>query len=220
MIRRGLTIGIPFTGRKLVPEWGWTFAQLRWPMNVDLRYERAEGMEVGDARNQLAESALLAGSRWLFFLDEDVVPPLSAVKQLIQAMDERPDAAMIGAIYSDKTEPCQPMVFDEAGAGPFWDWDVGEVFRVRFGVATGCSLIDVRKLEDIPRPWFRTVDGQAERWTEDMWFCRQVRESGSSVYAHGGILCRHYNLGTGKAYFLDPHSKPFRKFHNQNSEVP
>lgn len=206
----GLTIGIPFTGRMLPPDWGWTFGQLRWPMNVNLRFERTDGLPVDQARCELAERAVRFGTRWLFFLDEDVVPPLNAVKRLIQAMDERTDCAAIGGIYCDKTDPPQPMVFDEPGNGPSWDWTYGEVHRCGMGVATGCMLINVPLLARVPKPWFRTVDEPFERWTEDMWFCRQVHEAGLAMYAHGGVLARHFDLSTGKCYFLSSDSKPFR----------
>ena len=211
-IKRGITIGVPFTGRKLVPEWGWTFAQLRWPMNCDLVFERVEDTEIGAAREELAERARLHGTHYLFFLDEDVAPPLNAVKLLLEAMDARPDAVIIGGIYTDKNDPTQPMVFNEPGNGPYWDWEYGKCFKLGFGVATGCSLINVELLDRIPRRWFQTVETDRERWTEDMWFCKQAREAGFSVYAHGGVLCRHFDLTTGKSYSLSSNSKPFRNF--------
>lgn len=212
-IKRGLTIGIPTTGQAVPFEWAWTLGQLRLPMNVDTRWERTDNTEIGEARCELAERARLHGSQALFFLDHDVVPPLNALKLLWQALDEHPDAAIIGGVYTDKDEPTQPMVFDAPGCGPYWDWSIGDVFRVGFGVATGCSLINVALLDSIPRPWFGTVDEPGERWTEDMYFCRAAREAGHSVYVHGGILCRHYDLRTGKCYSLSPQTKPFRKFY-------
>jgi GT2 family glycosyltransferase len=216
--RKGLCIGIPFTDRPLPREWAWTLAQMEFPMNCDLWWEKTDCMEIAEARNHLAETAQLHGARWLWFLDEDVVPPVNAVRLLIQAMETHPDAAMVGGIYTEKDEFAAPMVFEDFGAGAFWDWTIDDVFPVK-AVATGCSLINAGLLERIPKPWFRTVEEQFERWTEDMWFCRQIAEAGLRVLAHGGVLCRHFDLKTGESYFLPSGTQPYQRYREKHGHI-
>jgi predicted SAM-dependent methyltransferase len=96
---------------------------------------------------------------------------------------------------------------------------VGEVFECG-GIGMGCTLIRVDMLRELPKPWFKTVNDLSpfldniplgEVWTEDLWFCKQVRESKKwKIYAHGQLICPHLDVVTGQSYELPPDSAPAR----------
>jgi predicted SAM-dependent methyltransferase len=111
------------------------------------------------------------------------------------------------------------MVFRGNGAGPYWDWKVGEVFDCS-GVGMGCALIRVDALKTIEKPYFKTVDSveaymdginQAEAWTEDLYFTDKLTKAGWNIIADGGLLPDHWDAKTHTAYNLPSHAKPLQR---------
>lgn len=225
--RTGLMIGVPLSGNPLVPEWAFSFHALHPPMDYNVEYAMVKGKPVDEARNQIVQAALSKNIKYLFFVDEDVTPPAHSVRQLIYHMEHFPKVAVAGGIYCHKSYPQNPMVFRGNGAGPYWDWKVGEVFEVS-GIGMGCTLIRCDVFKTIPAPWFKTIDSVeaymegtplGEIWTEDLYFCDKVSkaegdgvpEGGWQIIADGGLLPDHWDAKTGTPFNLPPHSKPLRR---------
>jgi hypothetical protein len=193
-------------------------------MNYNFYHLQLRGMEVGEARNLFAENAIASDCKYIFFWDEDVACPPHSIPELVYKMDRTPDAAAIGGIYCLKREPAEPLVFRGNGNGPFWDWKAGEFFEVS-GIGMGCCLVRTEVFKDLKKPWFKTefnytrmLDGVAglESWTEDLWFCQRVTDTGKwKIYADGSLLCTHYDMTYPcKAYNLPADSKPVQHKHN------
>jgi len=217
--RTGLMIGVPLSGNPLVPEFTFHFAALHPPMDYNVEYAVVKGRPVDEARNQIAQSAVDKKAKFLFFIDEDVTPPAHTIRQFIYHMEHFPKVGVCGGIYCHKSYPQMPMVFRGNGAGPYWDWKVGEVFECS-GIGMGCTMIRVDILKDIPKPWFKTVDSVegyldgknlGEIWTEDLYFLKKVEEAGWQIIADGGILPNHWDAKSGTPYNLPPHAKPLRR---------
>lgn len=216
--RVGLMVAVPHSGRPVPPEWAWTLMNLHPPMNYNVRYAQILGKPVDVAREWLAEQAVAQGCKYLFFLGDDVTAPGHALRQLIYQMEHHPDAAVIGGIYCLKTDPAQPLVFRGNGHGCYWEWRRGEFFEVT-GLGMDCTLINVEKMKQLPKPWFRTVDdasgfvdglNHAEQWTEDLWFCKRVTDAGMKIYADGAVLCGHWDAERRICYGLPKDSYPMR----------
>jgi predicted SAM-dependent methyltransferase len=221
--RTGLMVGVPLSGNPLVPEWAFSFHSLHPPMDYNVEYAVITGQPVDQARQTIAESAVAKKVKFLFFIDEDVTIPAHAIRQLIYHMEHFPKVAVAGAIYCHKSPPSMPMVFRGNGAGPYWDWKVGEVFDIS-GIGMGATLIRVDALVNLPKPWFKTIDSverymdgipQGDLWTEDLYFCKLVKDAGFDIIADGGLLCDHWDAKTHTPYNLPAHSKPMRR-----TEVP
>lgn len=217
--RTGLMIGIPLSGNPLVPEWAFSFHSLHPPMDYNVEYAMVKGKKVDEARNQIAQTAVDKNIKYLFFIDEDVTVPAHAIRQLIYHMEHFPKVGVAGGIYCHKSPPAMPMVFRGNGAGPYWDWKIGEVFDVS-GIGMGCTLVRVDMLKTLEKPWFKTIDSveaymngvpMGELWTEDLYFCDKVTKAGFNVIADGGLLCDHWDAKTGIPIGLPPHAKPFRR---------
>jgi predicted SAM-dependent methyltransferase len=217
--RTGLMIGVPLSGNPLVPEWSFAFHALHPPMDYNVEYAMVKGRPVDEARCQISQAAVDKNCKYLFFIDEDVTPPAHAIRQLIYHLEHFPKVAVCGGIYCHKSTPQMPMVFRGNGAGPFWDWKVGEVFECS-GLGMGCALIRVEALKSIEKPWFKTIDSVkayldgipcGELWTEDLYFCDKITKAGWQVVADGGILPDHWDAKSGTAYNLPPHAKPLRR---------
>ncbi len=216
--RTGLMIGIPCSGNAVSIEWAFAFHQLHPPMDYNVEYARVNGKPVDEARNFLMADAMKKQIKYIFMVDEDVLVPPHAIRQLIYHLEHFPKAAIAAGIYCHKSQPCYPMVFRGNGAGSYWKWKVGEVFDCS-GVGMGCAMLRVDAFRDIPQPWFLTIDGgkfldgipQGEMWTEDLYCCDKVTKAGWMVLADGGLIPDHIDSKTGQRYNLPPTSYPLQR---------
>ena len=218
-MRTGLLCGIPLSGRPLHPQVMFAFNALHPPMCFNMNIGTTWMKPVDEARNWLAQQALDMGAKYLFFMDEDVSPPGHTLRQLIYQAEHHPEGMVFGGIYCHKSPPAMPMIFRGLGAGPYWDWKVGEFFEVD-GISMGCTLIKTEVFEKIEKPWFKTVDDasaywdgipKAEMWTEDLYFLDKIRKAGFKAYADASILCEHWSIETMLPTVLPPDCLPRRR---------
>ena len=216
--RTNLLFAIPVTGRPIPVDVMFAYHAMACPMNYNFYHLQLRGMEVGEARNAFGDHAKANKCKYIFFWDEDVACPPHSIPELVYKMEHTPDAAVIGGVYCLKRDPAEPLVFRGNGNGPYWDWKAGEFFEVS-GIGMGCAIVRVDALDDLKKPWFKTefnyermLDGQAglESWTEDLWFCKRITDTGKwKVYCDGSLLCTHYDMNYPcKGYNLPPDSKP------------
>jgi len=189
----------------------------------------ATGKERGEQREALAQRAVDIGADYAFFIDDDTISPNYTLQQLHYELAQRPDVGVIGGIYCTKAPTPEPLVFKELGAGPFWEWTLGDVFECK-GIATGCMMIKTSILKDIPKPWFKdyqdapvgkTVEFNGTEFsefkdsgTDDLYFCKKVTEAGYKILAHGGILPVQVGQD-GVQYTLPLDSYPCRTFEKE-----
>jgi hypothetical protein len=60
----------------------------------------------------------------------------------------------------------------------------------------GLTVIDLKKLKDVPKPWFLSQPDKDGRWTDDkidddVWFWKQWYEAGRSLYVDPGCRLGH-----------------------------
>jgi len=215
----GITIGIPTLGRNPVMEWAWAFKQLNPPANFNTRFAQIWNRPIDEARQAMAEQAVKDGSKYLFFLGDDVVPPSHGLKQLIYRMEMNDDLGVVAGIYCMKYDPPYPLVFRGNGQGAYWDWMVGEFFEVT-GIGMDCTLIRTDMLKGMEKPWFKTVDTDkfldaipsAEQWTEDLYFCQKVcEETEYTIFADSAVMCEHWDSPSRTKYVLAKSSKPMQR---------
>jgi len=218
----GLILGLPMGRKNVRREWAHAMMTMGWPMGVTIMHSLVLDSPVAEAREYICEQAHLVGAKYVWFVDDDTVPPSVAIRQLTYQLDQNPDAAAIGGIYVSRYGLPEPIVFRGYGEGVFWDWAVGDVFEVDM-IGTGCFLLRTSALNDIPKPWFRTVDVAVEgaledrgldrigtiQNTDDMYFCKKLRAAGKKILAHGGVLCKHWNMDTGEVSELPKDSRPY-----------
>ena len=179
-----------------------------WPTNVNFTILTILGKDVDAGRTTAVEQAMEAGVKYLWFLDDDTVPPQDAARHMMKVFAEHPKAAVVAGIYTTRAAPPEPIVYMTQGAGAFWDWKAGEVFKC-WGIGTGCMMIDLDVFRYLDKPWFQTRHDAEVRETDDLFFCELVNQAGFEVWAHGGVLCHHYDLERGTIYMLPRGSKPY-----------
>lgn len=198
-----LLVGVPACGKLTTVRWGINLASQHYPLNMAVDYasaETADGKEVAKARNCIVEVALNSNAKYIWFVDDDVLPPNYAVQQLSFAMLNKPDVMVCGGIYYSKQYVPSPIVFEDNGSGSYQDWKPGEVFEVPGFIGTGCMLIKTELFKHLEPPFFKTLDNP-DTVTDDAYFCRKVKAAGFKIYGHGGVLCGHYDVRTRKTYW-------------------
>lgn len=217
-------LGLPTNG-----EHSWMFTQFllgtEWPTNFAMHFRAVTGYEVGDARNILVQEAINSGAKYLVTIDEDVFGPANGIRTLFYRLETHPEWTVCGGVYATKTIPPEPLIFKEWGAGPAWDWKIGELIPV---VSTGCGfhmfrVSDLAAMkapqpytirnpwsgaEMVVRQWFKTGKDYVndagvaalEAHTEDSWFYKMCEEEGLQVWIDTSIQCRHYNKHNGMLY--------------------
>lgn len=227
----GICIGVPSIG------WQSTLflkhlMGLVMPLNCIVTYKfigtRRYGDEVrpvAEADNLILHEALREGFQYLFFLEEDVIVPAMALRQLMATLGRNPQASVATAIVTSKTIPPEPMIYRENGLGAYWGFAQGEVFPIG-ACHMGATLIRLDHLRDLQVPtvavldypspggrsavreFFRTSshgdpDGKT-RESQDIHFCTLLRQQGRTLLADANVLCGHYDVQSGILYGMPP----------------
>lgn len=223
-----LGVAIPCRKRSPVEFW-MTIFQMLPPLNVKIGYliQKGDEAHVKDgklpaaARNALIERALMAGMKFLFFVDDDVMFPEITLYRMWVSMQKHPEVACITAVGGTKLTPCEPLIYQEGVQGAWWDWQLGAQIPIESAWA-GCMMVNldyVRKMKD---PWFNDqvvgpeVDtGERAKlniFGHDRYFhVRLKQDAGGIVVADTGLLCAHFDADRQKAYILAPDSPPFKR---------
>ncbi len=214
----GLTIAIPFCGRPVSPEWAMALAIQNYPLNLTRAFYLAGKLETAEARNKAVEYAVQKKSKYIWFLDDDVQPPLFALRQLIYTLESADDDVMVvSGIYFTKNEPTEPVIYRGEGQGAFWKWRVNDKFEID-GCGAGCMLVNTKLFEKLEKPYFKTIDEIGDKTayasTEDIYFCNKVKAAGYKILADASVLCNHWNVNTMKYYNLPDDAYPNKKESN------
>lgn len=215
-------------GPRLAPvttEWHRARMSLVTPTNFNTFAIFADGLEVGEARNLAVKMCLEHSPRpeFLFFLDYDVVPQFDALTKLLMRARHFPGHDIFAGVYCAKSSPPEPLIYKGDGAGPFWDWTIGDLLTEGVtGVHMGLTLIRTslfaRMLEqDTGQPLFLTINEQivdesglhTKRGTEDLYFCRRaIDEAGAKILVDTSVLAGHIHNSTGQMFGLPLDSRP------------
>lgn len=215
----GIVIGIPTLGRPVPLDWALSFKSLSPPMNFNTILQITRGREIGAARCDMAQHALEQGTKYLFFLGDDVVVPSHTLRQLIYRMEQDASIGVVGGVYCSKCDPAAPLVFKGNGSGSYWDWKIGELFEVT-GLGMDCTLIRTELLTQLSKPYFKSVDedqyldgkNSQEAWTEDLYFCKKVlEETEYKIMCDASVICEHWDVYANKMYKLPKDSLPMRQ---------
>jgi len=147
----------------------------RYPSLAVCDFKAIGHVLIDECRNMLVQEALEAEADWLLMLDDDVSFEAIAPWEMIQ-MAEAFGATVAGLPYPIRGtgEPCvEPPQ------------EIRKGFRAVGRIGAGVMAINMSALVVIgyPRPWFiSTPQPQGGSYSEDYFFCDQVRERGGTVF--------------------------------------
>lgn len=160
-----------------------------------------KGTPVDVARNRLVKDAREMGAKYLFFLDDDVLPPPEALMTLMWWR-----LPIVSGLYWAKTG--NPAVWRKALEGPnyvAYSPQPNDVLVEAHALPAGCLLIDMRVFDVIPEPWFvwDMPDPKTKKGlSEDFYFSRLASQHGFRLFLDARVKCRHE-----AAIQMDPEGK-------------
>ena len=141
------------------------------------------GMPFDHARNTAVQRAIDGGYTWLFFLDDDVVPPANAFDLLMRHGQD-----IVSGVYYRRSKPILPVMLKESSKGSeaITSFTPGSLLEADL-VGAGCLLIHRRVLLEMKKPWFEWLldhDDLPEnaKCSEDYSFCRKAKASGFKIF--------------------------------------
>jgi len=179
---------------------------------------------IDSVRNRVCEALLMSNFTHILMLDADQKHPINIVQRLARWVIEKPERLVVAGLYFNRREPFMPLAWFEEDDGlyQFVDWEDGLIEDPRMaGVAAGCLLISRKVFEKIERPWFYHIyDGAQEKKadfvypTEDIGFCKKVREAGIQICIDTTIKSPH-----GRNAWVDEETyRTYNQMHPEETE--
>src|SRR5690349_13433906 len=160
---------------------------------------------IADARNEIVQFAIDQGANYIYWLDDDVVPPPDAFLKLFMHQKD-----IINGVYWSKSNPPMPLLFRNHLEGPYLDWHVGDLIEID-AAGNGLTLVktDVYKkiAETVGGPWysteytsFKTATQSPSNNTEDLYFYWKAKRAGYKIWADTSVQAYHYEKNQGILY--------------------
>lgn len=166
------------------------------------------GLEMPECREVLVDKFLTTAADYLFFLDDDTLPPKDAIDKLL-AIDK--DIAT-GITWNKITDEYnRPMIGYQNPISGLIQWSTSwvypDVFRIDGAGLSNC-LIKRKVLEAIQRPrfnwnWTFTAPdgGKTEIFQgEDIYFFMKAKAAGFEAWCNSDVQCQHIDVRTGNDY--------------------
>lgn len=167
-------------------------------------------------RNRVVKSFLdNTTSEWLLLIDSDEQLSPQAFDQLINTAHDK-ERPVVAGLYFGAWDANQnlypvpvPLIFEDTPKGftPINDYQRNAVFEID-ACGTGCMLIHrsvLEKMREAADPnqgtdwcWFWDGPINGEWISEDLLFCRRIRQLGFPIYANTAAILPHQ-----KTYWLD-----------------
>lgn len=164
-------------GMHLPKDWSIVGSGARMPV-AQCRYA-----SLAASLNFIGQAFIKSKAEWLFLLNDDHVYPPDILLRLLSHNKD-----FITGLYLKKQLPFEPILYDrEDEHGRL----IGKALKpyesglIRIlGCGDGCLLIRRTVLENIPYPWWEMSNPQTpDLITQDLIFCKKVREAGFEMWA-------------------------------------
>lgn len=195
LLNKNRVLAVILTREIITTAWSVGFRNLQIPGT----YTFLSGMPFDHARNTGCLKTLELDFEWLFFLDDDVIPPPDAIYKLMS--HKQP---IVSGVYYRRNPPICPVMLRDTPNGKEWvtEFYSPSLIEVDY-VGAGCLLIHRDVLNNLPQPWFEwrcdRVDlPQGERMSEDFAFCVNARQKGYKINVDTSVQCRHIGLGESR----------------------
>lgn len=174
----------------------------------DSIFEFVRGYDCATARNKIAQKAIDMDAEYVLTIDNDVVVPKDALKNLI-SHGEKVCLGYYAHRGSDNVYHGQACIYklkDEHGnsyfnypmeSGYFAEElhslsDKGVHLIQVHGGGMGCALISTSVFKRLKYPWYDWVNYESRGMlSEDLFFCEGCRKAGIKIYADTRVNCGH-----------------------------
>lgn len=152
---------------------------------------KAHGQSPARNRNLIIREALKNDCTHIFFLDDDVAPPLDIIPRLLAH-----DKDIVTGHYLMRNFPHQPILFDASmddGRCVFRFYrenDTGLVEVVNCGL--GAVLIKIDVFKTMPEPWITLGEAEPDSWCDDISFFNRARKLGYKIFCDLDVKVGHF----------------------------
>lgn len=154
-----------------------------------------KGLMAAQARELICDNAVEEKCSHVLFLDADHYIPEETLDFLMESKDE----AIVSGLICRRWHPFGQVAYaknDKSGGYIDIHCDLnGDIIEV--GVcAFGCTLINIKKLQALEKPWFRDTcepkyDGKLANIRSDINICDMFRANGEKVWIDTRVLVGH-----------------------------
>lgn len=170
------------------------------PFKIGLR--KFEGAFWGQCLERVMDMCIDDGVDWILTVDYDTVFTPVHVEALIGLIMDHPEADAIAPIQASRHKSLPLMTVDGGQGAAQADVPVEAFDNPLLPLRTahfGLTLIKVEALKRMPHPWFKGEPAADGKWGEgriddDIWFWRQWRACGNSLFAANRIAIGHMEL--------------------------
>jgi predicted SAM-dependent methyltransferase len=134
-------------------DWANAMAALSGGLAVTILRLQIRNYRSDVAKERLAEMALANHCDFVYFADDDVIPPPDTLIKMVRLWRSDPKYKIISGIYWSKSDPPVPLVFKGNLEGSYWDWKTTDLF-IADGAGAGMLFVDTEVFKKIPKPWF------------------------------------------------------------------
>lgn len=177
---------------------------------LEAEFEFVRGYDCATARNRIAQMSLDKGADYVLMVDNDVVVPKDALKNLL---DDAKDVCLgyyahrgTDNKYSGRTCICR--LYDEKG-GKYFNYPLESEYTAQemqsfqeahdykiqiHGGGMGCALIRTDVFKRTAYPWYDWVNYPNDHrgmLSEDLYFCEKCRMSDIPIYTDTRVNCGH-----------------------------
>lgn len=169
-----------------------------------------EGDEVGVAYSKAFEWVLtspeLAKFKYIFTVEEDNLLPADGLLKLYESMG---DYDCVAGLYWTKgsVETSQPMIYGDPNVMPKnFIPQVPKLDSIQpcNGLGMGCNLWKIeslrKKIKDLPKPWFKTIQEIGRSFTQDLWFYQEAGKFGFKCACDTRVKVGHLDVTSGMVW--------------------
>lgn len=161
----------------------------------DVSFEYVKGYDCAKARNVISDKAIECGYDYVMMVDSDAIIPTDALKHMLEG-----DAEMVLGCVPKKVKRGETVLFASKdnlkGKGfhtpiPYSQLQGTERIDLKGG-GFGCALISTKVFSALKYPYFKYVVYESKAaLSEDLYFCREVRNVGFRIEADPRVKCGH-----------------------------
>jgi len=188
---------------RVVSSWIGLMRPMNQPMIGPLFIEQDE---VGIAYQKIFDMILdhpeISKFKYILTVEEDNLPPQDGLLKMYESIEKGYDC--IGGLYWTKGEGGQPMIYGDPKVMPknfLPQVPIPESVQHCNGLGMGFNLWKIeslrKKLKDMPKPWFKTVQEKNQQFTQDLWFYNEASKHGFKVACDTRVKVGHLDLNTG-----------------------
>jgi hypothetical protein len=154
-----------------------------------------DGDNVAANRNKIGLSAMAAGYDAVWYVDNDQICSTDTLKRLLSH-----DKDIVSGLYLRRRPPLTPVCFDQEDEVGYVSprlLNPGDRGLVEVkAVGAGCLLVKRAVFEAVKWPWWRLGQIHPQEFSEDLYFCREARKAGFSIWCDLDCLVGHQAVVT------------------------